>query len=77
MPEIMEVIARGTNQFAKKYFFLENTHNLKLRSRTHHWKETNRNEILKLLAFFLLQGPQQKPDNKSYFSQRKISGPVQ
>jgi hypothetical protein len=26
--------------------------NLKLRSRTHHWKETNRIEIMKLLAFF-------------------------
>jgi hypothetical protein len=27
---------------------------------------------MKLLAFFLLQGLHQKPDNKGYFSQRKI-----
>jgi hypothetical protein len=26
--------------------FLENTPTLKLRSRAHHWKETNRNEIM-------------------------------
>jgi hypothetical protein len=50
---------------------LENTPNLKLRSRTHHWKEKNTNEI-KLLSVFLLQRLHQKPNNKSYFSQRKI-----
>jgi hypothetical protein len=61
----VEVIARETNRYSNK--FLENTPNLKLRSRTHHWKKTNRNELMKLLAFF-----QQKPDNKSYFSWRKI-----
>jgi hypothetical protein len=33
---------------------LENMPNLKLISRTHHWKETNRNEIM-MLEFFLLQ----------------------
>jgi hypothetical protein len=49
-PEIAEVIARETNQYAKK--FLENMPNLKLRSRTHNWKEINRNETVKLLAFF-------------------------
>jgi hypothetical protein len=32
----------------------------------------NGNEIMKLLAFFLLQGFHQKLDNKSCFSQRKI-----
>jgi hypothetical protein len=37
----------------------------------HHWKETNRNGIMKLLAFILLQGLQQKLDNKSWFSLRK------
>jgi hypothetical protein len=65
-PEIVEVIARETNWHVQK--FLENTPNMKLRSRAHQWKEIHRNEIMKLLAFFLLQGLHQKPDNKSYFS---------
>jgi hypothetical protein len=39
---------------------------------TQHWNKTNRNEIMKLLAFFLLQELHQKLDNKSYFSQRNI-----
>jgi hypothetical protein len=69
-PEIVEVIARETNQHAQK--FLENTPNLNLRSRTHHWKEINRNEMMNLLAFLLLQGLHQNLDNKSCFSQRKI-----
>jgi hypothetical protein len=69
-PENAEVIARERNQFAKN--FLGNMPNIKLRSRTHHWKEKNRNEIMKLLAAFLLQGLHQKPYNKRYFSQRKI-----
>jgi hypothetical protein len=64
-PAFEEVIARETNLYAQK--FVENTPNLKLKSRTHHWKET-----MKLLAFFLLQGLHQKPDNKSYFCQREI-----
>jgi hypothetical protein len=68
--DIAEVIARETNRYAQK--LLENAPNLKLKSKTHHWKETNRNEIMKVLTFFLLQGLQQKPDNKSYFWQRKI-----
>jgi hypothetical protein len=68
--EIVEVIARETNQYAQK--LLENMHDLKLRSRTCHWKETNRNEIVKFPAFFLLQGLHQKPDNKRYFSWKKI-----
>jgi hypothetical protein len=34
--------------------------------------ETDRNEIMKLLAFFLSQGLHQKLDNKSYFFWRKI-----
>jgi hypothetical protein len=46
--------------------------NLNLRSKTHYWKETNRNKIIKLLAFFLLQGLHKELDNKSYFSWRKI-----
>jgi hypothetical protein len=33
---------------------------------THHWKETNRIEIMKLLAFFLLQGLHQKLDNELF-----------
>jgi hypothetical protein len=41
MPEIADIIARERNQYAR--IFLENMPNLKLRSRTHHWKETNRN----------------------------------
>jgi hypothetical protein len=50
-PETAEVIARETNRYVKNC--LENTPSLKLRSRTNHWKETNRNNILKLLAFFV------------------------
>lgn len=69
-PGIVEAIARETNGYAQK--FLENTPNIKLRSRAHHWKERNRNEIMKLLAFFLLQGLHRNPDNKSCFSHRKI-----
>jgi hypothetical protein len=69
-PDIAEVIARVTNRYAQK--FLENTPNLKLKFRTHHWMETNRIEIMNLLAFFLLQGVHQKLDNRSYFSRKKI-----
>jgi hypothetical protein len=36
-PDIAEVIARETNRSAQK--FLENMPNLKLKSRTHGWKE--------------------------------------
>jgi hypothetical protein len=68
-PDIVEVIARETNRYAQQ--FLENTSNLEVRSRSHHWKETDRNEIMKLLAFFLLQGLHQKPNKRSYFSWRK------
>jgi hypothetical protein len=73
-------IARETNLYAQT--FLENTPNLKVRSRAHHWKETNKNEIMKLLAFFLLQRLHQKPDNELFFSQENsgnthIFGPVQ
>ena len=45
---------------------------LKEHSRVHKWKDTNKEEIMTLLAFFLLQGLHQKPDNKSYFSRRKL-----
>jgi hypothetical protein len=68
-PEIAEVIAKEGNWYAKT--FLENMPNLKLKSRTHHWREMNRNEIMNLLAFFLLLGLHQKPDN-NYFSKRKL-----
>jgi hypothetical protein len=64
-PDIAEIIARETNQYAQK--FLENMPNLKLKSRTHLWKEANRIEIMKLPEFFLLQGLHQKPNNRSYF----------
>jgi hypothetical protein len=67
---LAEVTAREKNRYAQK--FLDNTHDLKLKSRTHHWKETNIIEIMKLLAFFLLQGLHQKSDNKGYFYQMKI-----
>jgi hypothetical protein len=69
-PDIVEVIARETNRYAQT--FLENMPNLNLKSRTHCWKETNTIEIMKLLAFFLLQGLHQKLDNKSYFCWNKI-----
>jgi hypothetical protein len=50
-PEIAGVIARETNLYAQK--FLENMPNLKGRSRIHHWKETNKIEIMNLMAFFV------------------------
>jgi hypothetical protein len=65
----VEVTAREGNRYAQK--FLENMPNLKLKSRTHHWKQTNIIEIIKLLAFFLSR-LHQKPYIKSYFSHRKI-----
>jgi hypothetical protein len=43
-----------------------------VRSKAYFWKETNRIEIMNYVAFFLLQGLHQKPDNRNYFSQRKI-----
>jgi hypothetical protein len=61
----VEVISRETNWYAQK--FLENNPDLKLRSRIHHWKEMNRNEIMKLLALFLLQGLHHKLDNELFF----------
>jgi hypothetical protein len=39
---------------------------------TQHWKEMNKNKMMKLLAFFVLQGHHQKPDNKGYFSWRNF-----
>jgi hypothetical protein len=68
--EIAEPIAGETNWYAQQFF--ENIPHLKLRSRVHLWNETNRNEIMKLVAFLLLQGFHQKYDNKSYFTKRKI-----
>jgi hypothetical protein len=47
----VEVITRETNWYAKK--FLGNTPYLKLRSRTHHWKETKQklnNEVSGILS---------------------------
>jgi hypothetical protein len=52
--------------------FLEKKPNVKLRSRIHYWKETNRIEVTKFLAVFLLQGLHHKSDSKSYISHRKI-----
>jgi hypothetical protein len=63
-PAIAEVIAREANRYAQK--FLENMPNLKLKSRTHRLKETKRIEIMKLLAFFLLQGLHQKLENELF-----------
>jgi hypothetical protein len=45
---------------------------LKIRSTVLLWNNTNRKEIMKLLGLLLLQGTDQKPDNRSYFSKRKI-----
>jgi hypothetical protein len=78
--EIMELIARKSNRYAQK--FLENTPNLKSRSSTHHWKEMNRNEVIQLPAFFLLQGLHQKLGNELFFLEENsgnthIFGPVQ
>jgi hypothetical protein len=73
-PNIAEVIARETNLYAKH--FLENVPNLKLKFRTHCWKEMNRIEIMKLLAFFLLQGLHQKPHNELFLPEENFAGNV-
>jgi hypothetical protein len=62
--------------------FHKNIPNLKLISRTHHWKEMNRIEIMKLLTLFLSQGLHQKLDNELFFLEEHfgnahIFGPVQ
>lgn len=69
--EICEHISDETNRYAEQ-FLEKNTLHLKEKSRVHYWSETDSDEIMKLLAFLLLQGLHQKPDNKSYFSRRKI-----
>jgi hypothetical protein len=43
-PDIADVITRETNWYVQKFF--ENMPNIKLKSRTHRWKETNRIEIM-------------------------------
>jgi hypothetical protein len=48
-PELAKLISRETNRYAQQC--LENMPNLKIRSRVHHWNNTNREEIIKLLAF--------------------------
>jgi hypothetical protein len=53
-PELVKLISRETYQCTQQ--FLENVPNLKKSSRVHHWNNTNRREIMKLLAFLLLQG---------------------
>jgi hypothetical protein len=72
-------MARETNLYPQQ--FLENMPNLKLRSRLHHWKETNRTEIMKLLAFFLSQGLHQKLDELFFLEENSgnahIFGPFQ
>jgi hypothetical protein len=45
---------------------------MKIRSGIHHWNDTNREEIMELLAFLLIQEIDQKPDNNICFSKRKI-----
>jgi hypothetical protein len=68
VPEIAEIIAEESNWYAQK--FLESTPGLKPRYRSHYWNEMNRIEIMKSLAFFLLQVLHQRPHN--IFSHRKI-----
>jgi hypothetical protein len=53
-PTLAELISRETSQYAEQ--FLEDMPNLKIRSRVHHWNNANREEIMKLLTFLLLQG---------------------
>jgi hypothetical protein len=52
IPELPQLISRHTSWCAQQ--FSENTPNLKLRSMVYLWNDTNRNEIMKLLAFLLL-----------------------
>jgi hypothetical protein len=59
------VIAVETNWYDKK--FLRKIPNLKLKSRNIHWKERSRNEIAKLLGFFLLEVLHQKKVNELFF----------
>jgi hypothetical protein len=81
--EIAEVIARETNRYAQN--FLENTHKLKPRYGAHRWKETNGNEIIKLLVFFFFSVTRTSPETgqkKLFFLEKNsgnthIFGPVQ
>ena len=51
--EIAELISNETNRYAQQ--FLEKNPHLKERCRVYDWKDTNKDEIMILLAFFLLQ----------------------
>jgi hypothetical protein len=66
-PEIADAIARETNQYEKK---IRKHAQSKTRSRTNHWNETNRNEIMKLLAF--CYNDFTRNQITCYFPQRKI-----
>jgi len=64
-PQIIQLISIETTCNAQD--FLENMPNSKISLRVHH-----RHNRIMLLAFLLLQGTDQKPDNKCCFSKRKI-----
>jgi len=64
-PQIIELISTETTCNAQH--FLENMPNSKISLKVHH-----RHDTIMLLAFLLLQGTDQKPDNKCCFSKRKI-----
>jgi hypothetical protein len=65
IPQIVELISTETTCNAQQ--FSENMPNSKISLRVHHRQDT-----IMLLAFLLLQGNDQKPDNKCCFSKRKI-----
>ena len=67
--KIVELIASETNRYAEQ-FLEERLANLKTRSRSKEWTDTNSNEIRVFLALLLLQGVNHKPLIQQYFSKR-------
>lgn len=69
--DLVSIISEETNRYAMQY--IQSNKNLKKHSRVRYWKETNISEIYVFIAFLLLQGIVQMPNNSQYFSKRVIT----
>jgi hypothetical protein len=67
--EIVNHIVTETNIFAAENL---NKFKSKEHSRTHHWSETNANELRVFFATLILQGIITKPTVRMYWSKRKL-----
>lgn len=69
--ELADLIARGTNQYAKQMIEHKGIVGLlKPRSRDHEWVETNAGEIKLLIGLLILQGIVQKQTTSMFFSKK-------